>query len=111
MRRMASLKDRIAVLEKTIHISPVRLIFEDGSRQELRGRRNFMLGLLRAAQRDEDQLSDEQREQLQLIRNAVGSEESGGARLVEAVQVMLAAKDLVAEAKASECEKASELLQ
>jgi hypothetical protein len=66
---------------------PVVLYFADGSTAEVRGHGDFMLDLLCAACRGD--ATPQQNRQLDLIRQSVGAQEPGGARMTELVRCFL----------------------
>ena len=65
------------------------LYFTDGSVQELRGPRYFILRLFMAVL--QRKASPRQAELLDLIRQSVGSQETGGGYMVDVVRIALAA--------------------
>jgi hypothetical protein len=86
------LEKRVRKVESSLLASPIILHFPDGSTHELRGPRNFLIGLFLASYRSAKRTSL-QAEQLELIRKADHADEPGGGHLVELVKVMLAAAE------------------
>ena len=81
------------------------LYFTDGSVQELRGRRHFILRLFVAVL--QRKASPRQAELLDLIRQSVGSQESGRGYMVDVVRIALAAVENgppVGESEWDQCE-------
>jgi hypothetical protein len=84
--------ERIRRLEREFIKKPVILHFADGRTEELHGRGNFVVSLLRAANRKQPPNSAEA-EQLDMIRRSTSSEEPGGARMIEFIRVILQARE------------------
>jgi hypothetical protein len=70
----------------------VILYFADGRTEELHGRGNFLVSLLRAANRKQPP-DPAETEQLDMIRRATTPEEPGVARMIEFIQVILQARE------------------
>ena len=82
------LEKRIRALEARLITDAVVLYFAGGSTRELRGRGDFLLRLFHGACGGVD-LSPGQAEQLDLIRQSVGAQEPGGARMTEVLRCLL----------------------
>jgi hypothetical protein len=75
----------------------------DGSTHELRGPRNFLLGLYSAAYRGANRTAA-QAEQLELIRKAVHADEPGGGHMIQLIQVMQKAVEVPYDPELDACE-------
>lgn len=82
-KRLTDLERRVGSLTEV-----VTLYFADKSTVELKGRRNFLLGLFGRMYEVLDPCSEDAR-QLDLIGRSVASREPGGARLVELISALL----------------------
>jgi hypothetical protein len=85
------LEKRIRLLEAKLSMGQVVLRLADGTTRELHGPSDFLVRLLRGVCGRAD-LGASQREQLELIRQSVGSKEHGGGRMVELIQCLLRAQ-------------------
>jgi hypothetical protein len=83
---MKSVERRIHALEARMMSDPVVLNFPDGSTQELRGPRYFLLDLICAAGRPD--ISASRAAQLEAVRRPLWAEEPGGGRLTEVVRIL-----------------------
>jgi hypothetical protein len=84
---MRSLERRIEALEAMFGSDVVTLHFADGCKQELRGPRHFLLGLIGAACRGAA-ISVNQAAQLEAVRQSLWAREPGGARLTELIRIL-----------------------
>jgi hypothetical protein len=84
---MMRLERRIQALEARLSSDPVILHFADGSTQELRGPRYFLLDLIGAACRGAD-ISAGQAAQLAAICQSLWAEEPGKGRLTEVIRIL-----------------------
>ena len=82
------LERRIRALERTLMTQPVRLRLEDGSVAEIRGPRDFLLTLFLAA--CDAEVSATHREQLNLIKRSISSEQPGSGRMVDLIRALIA---------------------
>ena len=83
---MKSVERRIQALEARLSSDPVILHFADGSTQELRGPRYFLLDLLHAVGRAN--ISASQAALLEAVRKSLWAEEPGGGRLTEVIRIL-----------------------
>jgi hypothetical protein len=85
-RTMKSVERRIQALEARLSSDAVILHFADGSTQELRGPRYFLLDLINAAGRTD--ISASQAAQLEAVRRSLFAEEPGGGHLTEVIRIL-----------------------
>ena len=85
------LSRRLEALEGRYAEEYAILYFADGTTRELRGPRGLLVGLLRAMCRPEV-ATPQQAETLELIRDCVGSRESGGSHILEVIHCMMVAR-------------------
>ena len=83
------IKRRIRALEARMGADSILLVFPDGTARELHGPRHFIPRLFMAVL--QRKASPRQAELLDLIRQSVGSQESGGGYMVDMVRIALAA--------------------
>jgi hypothetical protein len=86
-----TIERRIRALEAKMKMEAVVLHCSDNSTQELRGRGDFLLRLLRGVCGRAD-LNAGQAEQLEFIRKCVGSKAAGGGHLIELLHCLLHAQ-------------------
>jgi len=89
--RNMKIERRLRALEAKLITHPVVLYFADGGTRELNGPGDFLLRLFRGVF-GRAKLSPAQANQLDLIRQCVGSNERGRGRMVELLQCLLHAK-------------------
>jgi hypothetical protein len=83
---MKSVERRIHALEARLSSDPVVLHFGDGSTQELRGPKYFLLDLIGAVGRKD--ISASQSAQLEAVRRSLWAEEPGGGRMTEVIRIL-----------------------
>ncbi len=83
-----NLEKRIRALEARMITDPLILYFADGSTRKLCGRGDLLLSLFEGACGGSD-LSSWQAAQLQLIRQSVAAQETGGGHMVELLRCFL----------------------
>ena len=83
---MKSVERRIQALEARLSSAPVILHFADGSTQELRGPKYFLLDLICAAGRED--ISASQAAQLEAVRKSLWAEEPGRGRSTEVIRIL-----------------------
>lgn len=82
------IESRVRKLEAKIISAPIVLAFADGTTQEIRGPRDFILELLCGF--SAGTLSLDQAEQLELIRRSESAIEPGNGRMVQLVRALMA---------------------
>jgi hypothetical protein len=82
------IEKRVRALEARFIKDPVVLYFADGSKREIRGHGDFLLNLVADACRGTE-LGPGQAAQMDLIRQSVAAQESGGGHMVEVLRCLL----------------------